>query len=187
MPGLRDPSNFLALLLAALAFVPTLARAEGAVEFGPHDVRSVFHVAKSENQNQIHYGLRLDAACRPVGKQPVFAYWSRHRTTGRVDAPLEGLGRRFYGASDEQKVSAGSTGGVVRMHVKALERVVVDIDIERTANGCVAVPTTIIQGERASLSRAFLQLGRFGLSVKHVDLVGTRVRDRARVAQRIDS
>ena len=187
MPALRKSSPFLWLLLAALAWAPQLARAEGSVTFGPNDVHSVFHVAKSENQNQVHYGLRLDAACRPVGKRPVFAYWSRYRATGRVDAPLEGLGTRFYGASDEQKVQVGSTGGSVRMYVKALDRVLVDIAIARTDKGCVAVPTTKIQGEPASLTRAYLQLGRFGLSVKYVDLLGTRVRDRARVVQRIES
>lgn len=187
MPGLRKSLAFLPLFLAALSFAPRFARAEDAVTFGPNDVRSVFYVAKSENQNQVHYGLRLDAACRPVGKRPVFAYWSRHRASGRVDAPLEGLGARFYGASDEQKVRVGSTGGSVQMYVKALDRVQVEIAIERTDKGCVAVPTTTIQGERASLTRAYLQLGRFGLSVKHVDLLGTRVRDRARVVQRIES
>ncbi len=186
MSAQREFASLL-FVLAALLFAPRLAQAEASVRFGPNDVRSVFHVAKSENQNQVHYGLRLDASCRPVGKRPVFAYWSRYRATGRVDAPLEGLGTRFYGASDEQKVRVGSTGGQVQMYVKALERVRVDITIERTANGCAASATTTIQGERASLTRAYLQLGRFGLSVKYVDLLGTRVRDRARVVQRLES
>jgi hypothetical protein len=176
----------LAAQFAALVLAPRFARAEEVVAFGPYDVHSVFHVAKSENQNQVHYGLRLDAACRPVGAQPVFAYWKRHRASGRVDAPLEGIGQRFYGASEKQSVQAGPMGGRVRMHVKALDRVIVDIAIQKTASGCVAVPTTLINGERANLSRAYLQLGRFGLSVKYVDVVGTRTRDGMRIAQRMD-
>jgi hypothetical protein len=174
-------------LFAGALLVPKLTHAEEAVKFGPHDVHSVFHVAKSENQNQVHYGLRLDAACRPLGKRPVFAYWKRHRSTGQVDAPLEGLGRRFYGASDEQKVHVGTTGGRVQMHVKALDRVLVDIAIQQTASGCVAVPTTLINGERANLWRAYLQLGRFGMTVKYVDVMGTRPHDGARVVQRLES
>lgn len=175
----------LAVGLWALFAALPVARAAELVTFGPHDVHSVFHVAKSENQNQVHYGVRLDAACRPAGKNPVFAYWSTYRPTGRVPKPLEGLGQRFYGASDEQKVEAGSTGGHVRMHVKALERVLIDIAISRGESGCVAVPTTLINGERANLSRAYLQLGRFGLSVQYVDLMGTRTRDGAPTTQRV--
>jgi Domain of unknown function (DUF4833) len=186
MPPLRKLSSLLVGLFTALLATPQLARAEDGVNFGPNDVHSVFHVAKSENQNQVHYGLRLDAACRPVGKQPVFAYWSRYRTTGRVDAPLEGIGQRFYGASDEQKVQVGPTGGRVQMYVKALDSVIVDITIQQSADGCVATPTTSIRGERAQLSRAYLQLGRFGLSVKYVDLVGTRMRDGSRITQRVE-
>jgi len=172
-------------LSGALLLTPQLCHAEDAVKFGPHDVHSVFHVAKSENRNEVHYGLRLDAACRPVGKRPVFAYWKRHRSTGQVDAPLEGLGRHFYGASDRQNVRMDERGGHVQMHVKALERVVVDIAVQKTERGCVALPTTLINGERATLSRAYLQLGRFGLSVKYVDVMGTRPRDGARVVQRV--
>jgi hypothetical protein len=183
----RQLSLSSAVFGAALWLVPRLTHAEEAVLFGPNDVHSVFHVAKSENQNQVHYGLRLDASCRPLGKRPVFAYWKRHRTTGQVDAPLEGLGRRFYGASDEQKVQVGTTGGRVQMHVKALDRVLVDIAITKTANGCMALPTTTINGERAHLSRAYLQLGRFGMTVKYVDVMGTRPRDGARVVQRLES
>ena len=186
MPRLHAHSSLLPVLLAALALAPQRVRAEDAVTFGPHDVRSVFHVAKSENQNQVHYGLRLDAACRPLGKRPVFAYWSRQRASGRVDAPLEGLGQHFYGASDEQRVRTGTTGGHVQMYVKALERVTVEISVQQTASGCVAVPTTLINGERASLSRAYLKLGRFGLSVAYVDVVGTRLRDGARIVQRVE-
>lgn len=157
------------------------------VSFGPNDVRSVFYVSKSENQNQVHYAVHLDAACRPVGKRPVFAYWRRLRGTQRVDGVLEGLGTRFYGASDEQTTKAWSTGGQIYMHVKALPRVRIRIDIVKTPTGCGATAFTSIQNEPARLSYAFLQLARLQvLGVKFVDVVGFRQRDGQRVAQRYD-
>lgn len=172
-------------LAAFCSIAPHTARADGAVEFGPNDVRTVFYIAKSENKVEVHYGLRLDAACRPVGKAPVFGYWSRPRTGYRSTGALDGVGKRYYAASDAQKVEARATGGHVQMYVKALQKVVVDIDIQKTPQGCVAVPTTTINRERAQLSRAYLQFGSLGMSVKYVDIVGSRLATGARVVQRI--
>jgi len=33
-------------------------------------VSSAFFIAKSENRNQVHYGVHVDAACSPVGAEP---------------------------------------------------------------------------------------------------------------------
>jgi len=166
---------------------PQAVYGDDSVRLGPHDVRTVFYIAKSRNSVQVHYGLRLDIACRPVGSSPVFAYWSRARPTGREAARLDGVARRLYGVSDKQKVQVGSTGGHVQMHVRALESVVVDIQISRTARGCVAVPTTTISGERAQLQSAYLKVGRLGLNVEYVDVIGSRITNGARVVQRIRS
>jgi Domain of unknown function (DUF4833) len=156
-----------------------------SVLFGPHDVHSVFHVAKSENQNQVHYALHLDAACKPMGKRPVFAYWQRLRDGKRIDDQLTGIGTTVYGASDEQKVVTANTGGSnIEMFVKALKTVRITIAVEKTAQGCKAVPYTTILKERARLSHAFLQLGSWGLTVKYVDVVGFRVSDGKRLAER---
>src|SRR5690348_6852763 len=38
-------------------------------------VSSVFYLAKSENKNQVHYAVRVDDRCRPVGAAPVYGYW----------------------------------------------------------------------------------------------------------------
>ena len=156
-----------------------------SVNFGPHDVHSAFYVSKSENQNQVHYGIRLDAECRPQKKQPVFAYWRRLRQGGRVDEPLTGPGRHLYGASDEQQVTVGEQGGTVRMFVKAAKQVRIAIRIEKAEGGCKATATTTIKGAPARLSHAFLQLTRFGLGVKYVEMVGTRMSDGAQISERI--
>lgn len=165
----------------------TAARADDTVRFDAHDVRTVFYVGKQQNHSEVHYALRLDAACRPVGNTPVFAYWLRRRAAGDQTARLDGMAQRLYGASEQQKVQRSSSGGRVQMHVRALEDVVVDIDIQQGEQGCVAVATTRIAGQRAKLQSALLKVGRFGLSVDYVDIIGSRVADGARVVQRIRS
>jgi hypothetical protein len=179
-----------ALLLLGLGVIPfvgmapSIARADG-LRFGPYDLHSTFHVAKSQNQNQVHYAVRLDAQCKPSGKRPVFAYWQRLRSGKRVDGELDGIGTTVYGASDEQKVVNKPSGASsVEMYVKALKKVRISIEIEKSPQGCKAVPYTTIQGQRARLSHAFLQLGALGLLPKYVDVVGFRVSDGKRIAER---
>ncbi|MDB4976396.1 MAG: hypothetical protein JWN48_4737 [Myxococcaceae bacterium] len=151
--------------------------------FGPNDVHSAFHVEKSENRNQVHYGIRLDAACRPQGKAPVFAYWMRLKKDVWDEDPLIGAAVRVYGASTDQTVQVAATGGHVDMYVKALKRVPVSIAITKGKDGCIATPTVVLNGERVKLVRAFLQLGRFGITVKYVDVYGTREKDGHTVTQ----
>ena len=171
-------------VIPLLGMAPNLARADG-LRFGPYDLHSTFHVAKSQNQNQVHYAVRLDAQCKPTGKRPVFAYWQRLRSGKRVDGELDGIGTTVYGASDEQKIVTKSNGtSSVEMYVKALKKVRISIEIEKSTQGCKAVAYTTIQGQRARLSHAFLQLGALGLLPKYVDVVGFRVSDGKRIAER---
>lgn len=161
----------------------TQAQAQ-AVPFGAYDVHSAFYVAKSENQNQVHYGVRLDAQCRPLQDAPVFAYWRRLRAETRVDEPLEGMGVYVYGASDEQEVRTTATGSIIALHVKALKRVPIEIEVTRTDSGCTVVPYLTLQGERARLSYAFVQLGPWGLRPRYVEVVASRERDGAEIRER---
>lgn len=152
--------------------------------FGAHDVHSVFHVAKSENRNQVHYGIRLDASCRPLGERPVFAYWRRLRSGNVVLGPLDRWGNMFYGPSDEQTVSVGKGSSSVSLYIKALKRVRIRVAIEKAERGCRAAAFTTIADVPAKLSHAYIQLGLIKLSVRYVDVVGFRVPGGARVAER---
>jgi hypothetical protein len=102
----------------------------------------------------------------------VFAYWRRVRLGEVFDAPLTGMGRMVYGASDEQVVEAGTQGGRVQMHVKALERLRIEVDIRKAESGCATVSLTTLQGRRVRLSHAFVQLGGLGMRVRWVDVFG---------------
>lgn len=173
------------VFLALLAALPWGARAS-SLAFGPFDLRSVFHVAKSENQNQVHYALRLDASCRPSSTTPVFAYWRRLRHGERFDEPLEGPGVRLYGASSEQKVQQRATGGRVDMYVRALRRLPIVILVVKNAHGCEATAHVTLRGESVHLSYAFVQLRSLGLGVKYVEVVGRRERDGSYIRERFN-
>ncbi len=176
----------LLLVIVCLSPLARSAAAADTVAFGPYDVHSMFYVAKSENQNQVHYGMRVDAECRPVKKDPVFAYWKRLRKGVRYDEPLLPPGTRLYGASDDQAVTIAKSGGQVKMYVKALKRLPVDIKVQKVNSGCKTTSTVTLKGEPAHLSYAYLQLGRLGITVKYVDVVGYRVRDGVKVVQQFD-
>jgi hypothetical protein len=70
--------------IAALGTSPS-ARAEPALD---NDPTSVFIVAKNQNKNQVHYGVRLDPACSVVGAQPVYSYWRMLERGGEVEPIL---------------------------------------------------------------------------------------------------
>ncbi|HTB75350.1 MAG TPA: hypothetical protein VK762_19000, partial [Polyangiaceae bacterium] len=67
----RPPLTSSLLLIASLVLVASGAHPAGP-EPAERGVRSVFFVAKSENRNEVHYGIALDPACGPVGASPVF-------------------------------------------------------------------------------------------------------------------
>jgi hypothetical protein len=71
-----------AFLTVALLMASRRATADDIVQFAPPDVRSVFFIAKSQNRNQVHYGIRLDRECNPIGTRPVFAYWRMFENQG---------------------------------------------------------------------------------------------------------
>ena len=169
--------------LATTLLIGTSVQAQ-AVPFGTYDVHSAFYVAKSENQNQVHYGVRLDAQCRPLQDAPVFAYWRRLRASARVDEPLEGLGVYVYGASDEQEVRTTSAGSTIALHVKALKQVPITLEVTRSADGCTVVPYLTLNGERARLSHAFVQLGPWGVRPRYVEVVAFRERDGVEIRER---
>jgi hypothetical protein len=179
----RAASLFAASIGACWLVVLPLGAAADTVTFGLYDVHSAFYIAKSENKNEVHYGVHLDADCRPQGKEPVFAYWRRLKKGVRVDEPMSGAGARLYGASSEQAVTITPTGGRVAMYVRALERLPVVVHVAKGTGGCAAVSFVVLKGERARLSYAFLQLGRFGFSVKYIDVWGVRESDGRKVTE----
>jgi hypothetical protein len=137
-----------------------------ALRFGPHDVASVFFISKSENKNQVHYGLHLDSQCAPDGAQPVYAYWQmREGATPHVEGLL---------AREESAYGIASqvvTGTTIRLVLRALPDRPILVHVARTDAGCVATPTTMIARSVATLDHVFVQIA-WPFGVSYLELFG---------------
>jgi len=167
--------------LAAVGLPVPLARGqiagrEGAPAPGQgrghgQDVRSVFFIAKSENANQVHYGVRLDEACAPVAPSPVFAYWRMLERGPLATEPLLSREIRAYGFAEQRVVARDEHGGRARVTLNALPSRPIFIDSSGSAGSCVAGATTSIDGVQAALTSVFAQL-RWPFGVDYLMLRG---------------
>jgi hypothetical protein len=149
----------------ALAF-PRVAPAEP-----PRDVASVFYVAKSENRNQVHYGIRLDTACEPVGAEPVFAYWRMLEHGPGATEPLLAREVSAYGVAEQRVVRRGTGGAQVLLRLRALPTRLITIATASRDGRCEASASTVIGGASASLDSVFAQL-RWPFGVAYLELSG---------------
>lgn len=158
--------------LAASGFVAPIAgiaRAQPAEEGRSLD--SVFFVAKSENRNQVHYGISLDGACAPRGDAPVFAYWRMFERGPRASEPLLAREVPAYGFAEQRVLVRDERGGRVLVRLNALPKRPIVFETSRQGDTCVARARATIAGAPAWLTSVFVQL-RWPWGVAHMDLSG---------------
>jgi hypothetical protein len=161
-----------ALATAILLWVgPITFALASAVDFGEHDIRSVFRIEKSQNRNQVHYGVHLSEACVPLTDAPVYAYWRELEKGPNVVLPLLAIEHNAYGI-DVQRVQARVvTAGRVMIRLRALPSRDVAIESYRDEmRMCQARAITSIDGQKAVLDSVFAQVGM--LSVDWIRLQG---------------
>lgn len=166
-------------IVAALVLVPGAAFAD-QVQLGPWDVRSAFHIAKSENKNEVHFAIRLDEQCRLVGDEPVVAYW-RDREVSEVEtSELLFIERPAYDVGKVKVVSPRH----VRFVLRAIPQRAVDLEVVKADDGrCVARAIAKIGGEAARLRRIFVELS--GWSVDYLTIRAERLRDGVLLEERV--
>jgi hypothetical protein len=172
----------LSLSAASLAAVLVVDVASGGA--ASRDVASVFHVAKSENRNQVHYGVHLDAACAPVGTAPVFAYWRMLERGPAETEPLLAREVSAYGFAEQQVLERGTDGGSVLLRLRALPSRPIVVRAAPHGERCEATATTVIGGAPATLGSVFVQL-RWPFGVDHLELVGRRQSDGRALRERL--
>ncbi len=146
-------------VFAVCVLVPRCARADGTLT-------SVLFVSKSENKNQVHYGVHLDDRCEFTSGAPVFAYWRMLERGPNVTEPLLPREQRGYGIA-RQEVQ----GDTVRFTLRALPGRPITIHVSRTPDGtCTARAETVIAGVVAKLFNVYIALGF--LRVDHLLLTG---------------
>jgi len=144
--------------------------------FGPFDVQTVFHIAKSNDPDHVDYGMRLDEHCAPVGDNAVFPYWRELDHPPPVRShPLSFLQYFAYGFSEQRSLERGPSGGKYLVQLKQVNRPI-RIETKQGPDGlCAATPYTLVQHiENARLDYVFVKVAGT-MSAEYVDIHGTNV------------
>jgi hypothetical protein len=130
----------------------------GEEEQDAWSVPTVFFVAKSENKNQVHYGIHLDARCAPVGDRPVYAYWRmlEHGPSSFEPLLLREVGA--YGIAEQRVLEPGSFAARTRVTLEALRSRPMVVESYSDGTRCVARAVLDVAGSPAVLGNVFVQL-----------------------------
>jgi hypothetical protein len=147
-----------------------------------HPLDSIFFIARSENRNQVHYGIHVDENCRPMGSTPVYAYWRMFEKGPTATEQLLGLEEPVYGLAEEQPVSATTDGFRVRVQLRSTPERPIDVLVFRSENGrCATRALTRVGGADVQIDHIFVQnVWPFGIgevSLHAVSAEGQAVRD----------
>jgi hypothetical protein len=148
-------------------------------------IDSVFHIAKSENRNQVHYAIDVDERCRPRGKAPVRGYWREYEEGPRVRDTLRDHQQRAYGLTAPRAITIADDGGDVRVSLRALRERPLRVVTFREADRCRARTFTPINKQPAILTSIYVELG-FLYSIDYILLRGVRVSDGKPIEERIE-
>lgn len=130
-----------------------------------------FFVSKSENRNQVHYAVVVDASCSPSGDAPVTARWHMLEKGIGVEESLLDREQRAYGIASQSVLVRTQNGGKVRIVLKALPSRSIVIDTFVANGACVAVARTAIAGTDARLMGIHLVL-RWPFGLDHMIVRG---------------
>jgi hypothetical protein len=122
-------------------------------------IPTAFIVSKSENKNQVHYSVRVDAKCMPVGPAPVQPYWRMLERSPVATEPIKTHEERAYGIASQE-----INGARVTIRLRALPKRSIGITTWRDASGaCRSVSITPINGKPARLFDIHIALGPVGV------------------------
>lgn len=158
-----------------MAFVAALPRDAAATEpkFGPNDLQTLFFIAKSDDHNRVDYGMRLDAACRPVGSEPVFPYWREFEPPPPVRTkPMSSFSKIGYGIATQKLLETTATGAESAIVLRKVARAIYITTSKGTDGHCKSLVRTNVAGVKyAELTSIFVKLSG-PLSVDYVDIRG---------------
>ena len=147
-------------------------------------VQSIFYIAKSENKNEVHYGVKVDGACKPVGARPVYGYWRERERGPNVTSPLLDREQRAYGLNEPRSIKRLASSTEILVSLRAFPDRPLIVQVFRVGDRCVARTITEIQRQSALLQSIYIDLG-FLFSVNYAQLTGVRVQDGQRVQEKL--
>ena len=147
------------------------------------DMNTVFLVAKSENKNQVHFGVHVDQQCNVVGANPLYGYWRMLEKKGEIE-PILSREVRAYGIDPVQKIEKSGDTTTITTRLNAIPDRLLRIRITRTPSGCGAEATMPIAGGDARLRLIYVRIG-WMFSVDYILLRGSRMPDGHTVEEKI--
>ena len=131
---------------------------------------SVFHIDRNKNRNQVHYGIRIDANCKPVGDEPVYNYWLRLENDPPVTQPIKFFQQAAYGFSRQNIEKDGR----IEVRLRALPDRQIVMRLTVVGGVCKAGAFLTIDGVEAHLEKVFVfaDEGLFLPSVRYIELFG---------------
>jgi hypothetical protein len=173
----------LALALFVLALTPA-AQAEDP-RFGPNDIRTLFVIGKNIDRNEVHYGIRLDKDCVPVGNEPLYAYWRQVERGPNITEDLNFLDRTVYGIKEQKIVKRSPDESKILMTLKATSDRMVAVITHRRDGKCVAESIATINGKPARVERVFVHVPGF-MRVDWIEIRGLDVATEKPVVERVN-
>jgi hypothetical protein len=167
--NLRKLSLSVAGAALTVAALPSVAHADPT--FGANDIRTLFAIKKSENKNEVHYGIRLDASCVPVGDEPIYAYWRDYEKGPNVYNDLTMFEKSAYGIKGQWIKKRSAEESKVLMSLKATPDRGILVTVSKKDGKCVAESLATINKEPALLEQVFVHIAGF-LSVDWIELRG---------------
>lgn len=149
----------LSVAVVAVALVPVSTNAQNAGV----DSATVFFVSKSENRNQVHYVVKLDAECAPVGPAPVRGYWKELEKGPTITSEFTALDNRAYGIVSQKVERREGGGGSVTIALRALPERSIQVESAKHDGKCIAKAYTTIEKAPAELYNIHVTLKLLGI------------------------
>jgi hypothetical protein len=159
--------------------------AHAQVALGPRDVHSLFFITRSNNRNEVHYGVRLREGCVPASDSPIFAYWRLREETPEQLSPLLEREEAAYGIAPAQHVLTRRGLTRVSFQLNAFPDRPLVATIKPTGRTCSANVVAQVADRAAILDHIHIELG-FLWSIQRIVLEATDVTGQAKLQEVIE-
>jgi hypothetical protein len=131
---------------------------------------SVLRIDRNKNRNQVHYGVRVDEACRPVGDSPLYNYWLRLEDPTPATQPLKFYQQAAYGFQSQTVREDGR----VEARLRALPDRLLTVRTAMVDGVCTASAWLLIDGREALVEKVFVfaDEGFFLPTVRYIEIYG---------------
>lgn len=144
----------------------------GAAPLLANDIPSVFHIAKNDNANQVHYGIRLNQNCVPIPNKPVYVYWQKEDGTTKELMQLEQAGYGIF----SQSVSSSKVDIILNaFHSRGIQKIISFKPVKLNNGSCQASAFTSINGKSRELTKLYILLSNINRNPFTGGTIGGRI------------